>query len=430
VIFVKNIMLLISTIRQNASEIIKRLAIRGIQAESTINQIIQLDDELRSIKTEMEKVQFDSNQLAARVGQLMKEGKVAEGNEVKQQSTIFKEKIKEFNTQVEQTEFKLKELLVTLPNTPDLSVPTGRDANDNLEVGLYGEKKKFDFNTIPHWELASKYDIIDFELGVKITGAGFPVYKGKGAILQRALIQFFLNEAGKAGYTEIQPPLVVNAASGFGTGQLPDKEGQMYYIQEDELYLIPTAEVPITNIYRDVILNENALPIKNCGYTPCFRREAGSYGAHVRGLNRLHQFDKVEIVQIAHPDKSYGILEDMSAYVQSLLQKLGLHYRVLLLCGGDMGFASAKTYDMEVWSPAQEMWLECSSVSNFETFQTNRLKCRFKNTDGKTVLAHSLNGSALALPRIVAAILETYQTPDGIVVPEVLQPYTGFNLIN
>lgn len=423
-------MLLISTIRQNASEIIKRLAIRGIQAESTINQIIQLDDELRSIKTEMEKVQFDSNQLAARVGQLMKEGKVAEGNEVKQQSTIFKEKIKEFNTQVEQTEFKLKELLVTLPNTPDLSVPTGRDANDNLEVGLYGEKKKFDFNTIPHWELASKYDIIDFELGVKITGAGFPVYKGKGAILQRALIQFFLNEAGKAGYTEIQPPLVVNAASGFGTGQLPDKEGQMYYIQEDELYLIPTAEVPITNIYRDVILNENALPIKNCGYTPCFRREAGSYGAHVRGLNRLHQFDKVEIVQIAHPDKSYGILEDMSAYVQSLLQKLGLHYRVLLLCGGDMGFASAKTYDMEVWSPAQEMWLECSSVSNFETFQTNRLKCRFKNTDGKTVLAHSLNGSALALPRIVAAILETYQTPDGIVVPEVLQPYTGFNLIN
>ncbi len=423
-------MLLISAIRQNASEIIKRLAIRGIQAESTINQIIQLDDELRSIKTEMEKVQFDSNQLAARVGQLMKEGKIAEGNEVKQQSTIFKEQIKEFNTQVEQTELKLKELLVTLPNTPDFSVPTGRDANDNLEVGLYGEKKKFDFNTIPHWELASKYDIIDFELGVKITGAGFPVYKGKGAILQRALIQFFLNEAGKAGYTEIQPPLVVNAASGFGTGQLPDKEGQMYYIQEDELYLIPTAEVPITNIYRDVILNENALPIKNCGYTPCFRREAGSYGAHVRGLNRLHQFDKVEIVQIAHPDKSYGILEDMSTYVQSLLQKLGLHYRVLLLCGGDMGFASAKTYDMEVWSPAQEMWLECSSVSNFETFQTNRLKCRFKNTDGKTVLAHSLNGSALALPRIVAAILETYQTPQGIVVPEVLQPYTRFNLIN
>ena len=423
-------MLLISAIRQNASEIIKRLAIRGIQAESTINQIIQLDDELRSIKTEMEKVQFDSNQLAARVGQLMKEGKIAEGNEVKQQSTLFKEQIKEFSAQVESTEIKLKDLLVTLPNTPDLSVPTGRDANDNIEVGLYGEKKKFDFNTIPHWELASKYDIIDFELGVKITGAGFPVYKGKGAILQRALIQFFLNEAGKAGYTEIQPPLVVNAASGFGTGQLPDKEGQMYYIQEDELYLIPTAEVPITNIYRDVILNENALPIKNCGYTPCFRREAGSYGAHVRGLNRLHQFDKVEIVQIAHPDKSYGILEDMSTYVQSLLQKLGLHYRVLLLCGGDMGFASAKTYDMEVWSPAQEMWLECSSVSNFETFQTNRLKCRFKNTDGKTVLAHSLNGSALALPRIVAAILETYQTPEGIVVPEVLQPYTGFNLIN
>lgn len=423
-------MLLISSIRQNATEIIQRLAIRGLQAESTVNQILQLDDELRSLKTEMEKVQFESNQLATRVGQLMKEGKIAEGNELKQESANFKEKIRDYSAQVESTEIKLKDLLVTLPNTPDFSVPTGKDLNDNVQVDLVGEKTTFNFTALPHWELAAKYDIIDFELGVKITGAGFPVYKGKGAILQRALIQFFLNEAGKAGYTEIQPPLVVNAASGFGTGQLPDKEGQMYYIQEDELYLIPTAEVPITNIYRDVILNENALPIKNCGYTPCFRREAGSYGAHVRGLNRLHQFDKVEIVQIAHPDKSYGILEDMSTYVQSLLQKLGLHYRVLLLCGGDMGFASAKTYDMEVWSPAQEMWLECSSVSNFETFQTNRLKCRFKNADGKTVLAHSLNGSALALPRIVAAILETYQTADGIVVPDVLQPYTGFNLIN
>jgi seryl-tRNA synthetase len=283
---------------------------------------------------------------------------------------------------------------------------------------------------MPHWELARKYDLIDFELGVKIAGAGFPVYKGKGARLQRALIQFFLNEAGNAGYLEIQPPIVVNEASGFGTGQLPDKEGQMYFIGEDQLYLIPTAEVPITNMYRDVILQDAELPIKNCGYTPCFRREAGSYGAHVRGLNRLHQFDKVEIVQIVKPDQSYAVLEDMSQYVQSLLQKLGLHYRVLLLCGGDMGFASAKTYDMEVWSAAQEKWLEVSSVSNFEAFQTNRLKCRYRTESGKTELAHSLNGSALALPRIVAALLENNQTEEGIRVPEVLQPYTGFSIID
>jgi seryl-tRNA synthetase len=283
---------------------------------------------------------------------------------------------------------------------------------------------------MPHWELARKYDLIDFELGVKIAGAGFPVYKGKGARLQRALIQFFLNEAGNAGYLEIQPPIVVNEASGFGTGQLPDKEGQMYFIGEDQVYLIPTAEVPITNMYRDVILQDAELPIKNCGYTPCFRREAGSYGAHVRGLNRLHQFDKVEIVQIVKPDQSYAVLEDMSQYVQSLLQKLGLHYRVLLLCGGDMGFASAKTYDMEVWSAAQEKWLEVSSVSNFEAFQTNRLKCRYRTESGKTELAHSLNGSALALPRIVAALLENNQTEEGIRVPEVLQPYTGFSIID
>jgi seryl-tRNA synthetase len=311
-----------------------------------------------------------------------------------------------------------------------LDVPVGKSAEDNKTVFEFGNKPNLEESALPHWELAKKYNIIDFELGVKITGAGFPVYKGKGAIFQRALIQFFLNEANAAGYMEIQPPLMVNADSGYGTGQLPDKEGQMYHSTVDDLYLIPTAEVPITNLYRDVILEEKQLPIKNAGYTPCFRREAGSYGAHVRGLNRLHQFDKVEIVQIVKPTESNQTLEVMSNYVQSLLQKLGLHYRVLLLCGGDMGFTSAKTYDMEVWSGAQEKWLECSSVSNFETFQTNRLKCRFRNSDGKTELAHSLNGSALALPRIVAALLENYQTPNGIVVPSVLVPYTGFDIIN
>jgi seryl-tRNA synthetase len=320
--------------------------------------------------------------------------------------------------------------LVTIPNTPDRTVPKGKSADDNKMEGVFGEMPVLPEGSLPHWELAKKYDLIDFDLGVKIAGAGFPVYKGKGAIFQRALIQFFLNEAGKKGYTEIQAPLLVNAQSGFGTGQLPDKEGQMYYVGEDDLYLIPTAEVPVTNIFRDELFKSEDLPIKYCGYTPCFRREAGSYGAHVRGLNRLHQFDKVEIVQLVHPDTSYQVLEDMSAYVQSLLEKLGLHYRVLLLCGGDMGFTSAKTYDMEVWSPAQAMWLECSSVSNFETYQTNRLKCRFKDDQGKSQLPHSLNGSALALPRIVASLLETYQTPEGIIVPEVLRVYTGFDIIS
>ncbi|NBP06581.1 MAG: serine--tRNA ligase, partial [Bacteroidetes bacterium] len=332
-------------------------------------------------------------------------------------------------TDVETLEARVKELIISLPNTPHESVPYGKSAEDNHTVLTWGSMPSLPENALPHWDLAAKYDIIDFELGVKIAGAGFPVYKGKGAILQRALIQFFLNEANKAGYTEVQPPIVVNADSGFGTGQLPDKEGQMYYAPLDDLYLIPTAEVPITNMYRDVILDESALPVKNAGYTPCFRREAGSYGAHVRGLNRLHQFDKVEIVQIVKPENSYQVLEDMSAYVQGLLQKLGLHYRVLLLCGGDMGFASAKTYDMEVWSGAQNRWLECSSVSNFETFQTHRLKCRYRNAAGKTEQAHSLNGSALALPRIVAALLENNQSAEGIRVPEVLIPYTGFDII-
>ena len=309
-------------------------------------------------------------------------------------------------------------------------MPPGKSETDNKTILEWGDMPALHAGAKPHWELAADYDIVDFELGVKITGAGFPVYKGKGARLQRALINFFLDQATDAGYREILPPLMVNEASGIGTGQLPDKEDQMYYVAKDDLYLIPTAEVPVTNIYRDVILNESDLPIKNTAYTPCFRREAGSYGAHVRGLNRLHQFDKVEIVQITKPEDSTQTLEDMSQYVQGLLQQLGLKYRVLLLCGGDTGFASSKTYDMEVWSAAQERWLECSSVSNFETFQTNRLKCRYKNSEGKNQLAHSLNGSALALPRILAALLENFQTPEGIIVPEVLRPYTRFDIVN
>lgn len=423
-------MLLISNIRQNKDEIISRLAIRGIDAAGVINDILSLDEQSRQARTAMEQNQALGNQLSAKVGALFKEGKKEEADAIRSESVRLKEELKTLEKVVEEKEEELKNLIITLPNTPNFSVPHGKDADDNFVVLEHGSKVNLPEGALPHWELASKYDIIDFELGVKITGAGFPVYKGKGAIFQRALIQFFLNEAGAQGYMEIQPPLMVNADSGYGTGQLPDKEGQMYHSTVDDLYLIPTAEVPVTNIYRNVILNEAQLPVRNCAYTPCFRREAGSYGAHVRGLNRLHQFDKVEIVQIVKPENSYAVLEDMSAYVQSLLQKLGLHYRVLLLCGGDMGFTSAKTYDMEVWSPAQEKWLECSSVSNFETFQTNRLKCRYKNSEGKTELAHSLNGSALALPRIVAALLEANQTPEGIVVPEVLRKYTGFDMIN
>lgn len=423
-------MLSIQDIRQNSDDIVKRLTKRGLDVKDAIDNILLLDNDSRSIRTELEQTQSESNQAASQIGQLMREGKKEEAEQIKAKTSVWKQSIKELQAKVDEKETELQKAILGLPNTPHDSVPSGKDSEDNLEVLLHGDKSKIHEGALPHWELAKKYDIIDFDLGVKVTGAGFPVYKGKGAILQRALVQFFLNEAGKAGYTEIQPPLMVNEASGYGTGQLPDKEGQMYHVGIDDLYLIPTAEVPITNMFRDEILSENQLPVKSCGYTPCFRREAGSYGAHVRGLNRLHQFDKVEIVQIVHPDKSYDVLEEMSTYVQSLLQKLGLHYRVLLLCGGDMGFTSSKTYDMEVWSPAQEMWLECSSVSNFEDFQTRRLKCRFKGEDKKSTLAHSLNGSALALPRIVAALLESYQTPEGILVPEVLQPYTGFALIN
>ncbi len=423
-------MLQIANIRKNAKEIAERLAIRGLDGEALMSSVLEMDERNRSKRTEMESLQAKGNQITSQIGELYKTGKKAEGDILKLQSVEIKDSLKQLESDVELLDQELTQLLLTIPNAPSVEVPKGKTPEDNKQVFLWGEMPKLYEGALPHWELAAKYDIIDFELGVKIAGAGFPVYKGKGAIFQRALIQFFLNEAGKAGYMEIQPPLMVNADSGYGTGQLPDKEGQMYHVGVDDLYLIPTAEVPITNLYRDVILQESQLPVKNAGHTPCFRREAGSYGAHVRGLNRLHQFDKIEIVQIVKPEGSYEVLEEMNQYVQGLLQKLGLHYRVLLLCGGDMGFTSAKTYDMEVWSAAQEKWLECSSVSNFETFQTTRLKCRFRNAEGKTELAHSLNGSALALPRIVASLLENYQTPEGIVVPEELVKYTGFTMIN
>lgn len=423
-------MLQIAQIRKNPQEVLDRLNIRGIDASDIVANILSMDESNRAKRTEMETLQARGNKLTSQIGDFYKLGSRNAGDLLKNESAQIKETLKTLETEVAEADSLMIQLLLTVPNTPSYEVPLGNTPEENQQVFLWGDMPKLHAEAQPHWDLAAKYDIIDFELGVKITGAGFPVYKGKGAIFQRALIQFFLNEAGKAGYTEMQVPYLVNAESGYGTGQLPDKEGQMYHSTVDDLYLIPTAEVPITNLYRNVILEESQLPIKNAGYTACFRREAGSYGAHVRGLNRLHQFDKVEIVQIVKPEGSYAVLEEMQNYVQGLLQKLGLHYRVLLLCGGDMGFTSAKTYDMEVWSAAQEKWLECSSVSNFETFQTNRLKCRFRNSEGKTELAHSLNGSALALPRIVAALLEKNQTPEGIIVPDVLVPYTGFNLIN
>ncbi|MGZ3885119.1 MAG: serine--tRNA ligase, partial [Bacteroidia bacterium] len=375
-------------------------------------------------------VKAEANTIAKQIGELMKSGKKEEAEKQKALTAELKQKEKALDELIRELQSEIDEHLYKVPNTPSTKVPAGKTPEDNEVMNEHGTKPELHAAAVPHWELAAKYNLIDFELGVKLTGAGFPVYKGKGARLQRALINYFLDKAMAAGYMEVQPPIMVNEASGFGTGQLPDKEGQMYFVGEDKLYLIPTAEVPITNIYRDVILKESELPVKNCGYTPCFRREAGSYGKDVRGLNRLHQFDKVEIVQIAHPDKSYETLEQMREYVAGLLQELELPYRTLKLCGGDMSFASALTYDMEVWSAAQKRWLEVSSVSNFETFQTNRLKCRFKGADGKMQLAHSLNGSALALPRIVASLLENNQTPEGIKIPKVLVPYTGFEMIN
>ena len=424
-------MLQINNIRENKEDVLKRLAIKNFKnAETIINDILELDKIRKTTQKQGDDLKAESNSCAKQIGDLMKSGKKEEGEALKIKTAELKNTEKLIDEQLTQIELKLHNLLVTVPNTPNLTVPVGKTPEDNEVILEYGEKPTLYSNAKPHWELTSKYNIIDFELGVKLTGAGFPVYKGKGARLQRALINFFLDRATSKGYNEVQPPILVNEESGYGTGQLPDKEGQMYHATIDNLYLIPTAEVPITNMYRDVILKETDLPIKNCGYTPCFRREAGSYGKDVRGLNRLHQFDKVEIVQIAHPNESYKILEDMRDYVASLLKELGLPFRILKLCGGDMSFSSALTYDLEVWSAAQLKWLEVSSVSNFETFQTNRLKCRYKDANGKTQLAHSLNGSALALPRIVAALLENNQSQEGIKIPEVLIPYCGFNSID
>lgn len=416
-------------VRENQSEIAERLNKRNLPGAQIVEQIISLDNARKEAQIAFDNKQSEYNQLSREIGELMKQGKKDEANQRREASIQMKELIKSLNDNMAQAEKELFNYLTTIPNAPHISVPTGKSAEDNLIVKTVGEFPKLDENALPHWELAAKYNLIDFELGVKVTGAGFPFYVNKGAKLQRALINFFLNEAEKAGYTEYQAPLMVNADSGFGTGQLPDKEGQMYHATIDDLYLIPTAEVPLTNIYRDVILQEAQLPIKLTGYTPCFRREAGSYGKDVRGLNRLHQFDKVEIVQIAHPDKSYEILEEMVEHVGGLLSQLGLPYRLLKLCGGDMGFASALTYDFETYSAAQGRWLEVSSTSCFETYQANRLKLRFKDAEGKTRLAHTLNGSALALPRIVATLLENNQTPEGIKIPECLVPYTGFDMI-
>lgn len=423
-------MLQMQFIRENRDHVVERLAVRNFSNLNLVDEVIALDEERRAVQASSDALQAEANQSAKLVGELMRQGKKDEAEAAKATATGNKQQIKELGDRQTEIEQQLQEKLVQLPNLPHSSVPRGVGADDNEVVLEFGDKPALDAKALPHWELATKYDIIDFELGVKLTGAGFPVYKGKGARLQRAMINFFLDRALEAGYKEVQPPVLINEASGFGTGQLPDKEGQMYHVGEDDLYLIPTAEVPVTNLYRDVIVKEEDFPIKHTAYTPCFRREAGSYGAHVRGLNRLHQFDKVEVVQIVHPEHSYQVLEEMSLYVQSLLQALELPYRVLRLCGGDMGFTSALTYDMEVWSAAQERWLEVSSVSNFETYQSNRLKVRFKGADGKMQLAHTLNGSALALPRILASILENNQTADGrIRIPKVLVPYTGFEWI-
>jgi len=423
-------MLQVNYIRENREKVLEGLSVRNFKHPELVDEIIKIDEERRQVQTSLDNLSAVANAAAKQIGELMRSGKKEEAEVLKAETTSNKEEHKNLSDQLTEVEATLYSLIVQLPNLPHHLVKTGSAAEDNEVVYEYGSPADLPESALPHWELTAKYDIIDFELGTKITGAGFPVYKGKGARLQRALINFFLDHATEKGYREMQVPHLVNEASGFGTGQLPDKEGQMYHAGVDNLYLIPTAEVPVTNLYRDVILKEEELPVKNTAYTPCFRREAGSYGAHVRGLNRLHQFDKVEIVQVVHPDKSYEVLEDMSAYVQSLLQKLGLHYRVLRLCGGDMGFTSAMTYDMEVWSAAQQRWLEVSSVSNFETYQSNRLKLRFKGASGKTQLAHTLNGSALALPRIVAAILENNQTEKGIKIPEALVKYTGFEYID
>ncbi|NBW28392.1 MAG: serine--tRNA ligase [Flavobacteriaceae bacterium] len=423
-------MLQIAFIRENQEKVIKALAKRNIDAKTTITEVVQLDEKRRATQVELDNILSESNKLSKDIGDLMKTGEKSKAAILKEKTVILKEKSKDLAEKADALANELLEKLYTLPNLPADIVPEGKTPEDNLTVFQEGKIPVLFEGALPHWELVKKYDIIDFELGNKITGAGFPVYKGKGAKLQRALISYFLDKNIDAGYKEYQVPHLVNEASAYGTGQLPDKDGQMYHDATDNLYLIPTAEVPITNLFRDVILSENELPVLATGYTPCFRREAGSYGAHVRGLNRLHQFDKVEIVRIEHPDKSYEALEGMVEHVKTILHELKLPYRILRLCGGDMGFTSALTYDFEVFSTAQDRWLEISSVSNFETFQANRLKLRFKDKDGKNQLAHTLNGSSLALPRVLAGILENYQTPEGIVIPEVLKKYTGFDLID
>lgn len=423
-------MLTLQQIKANPEDIIKRLAVKGFDGKEVIAQVIALDTRRRELQLKNDTQASELKKLAASIGALMKKGDKAEAEKAKETVAELKEGQKKIADELSETENKITELLLNVPNVPCAAVPEGRTAEDNVVEKTGGKMPDLPEDALPHWDLAKKYNLIDFDLGVKITGAGFPVYMGKGAKLQRALIQFFLDEASKAGYLEIEPPYVVNEASGYGTGQLPDKEGQMYHCNLDNLYLIPTAEVPVTNLYRDVIIPGDKLPVKNCAYSACFRREAGSYGKDVRGLNRLHQFDKVEIVRIEKPENSYAALEEMKDHVQGLLEKLGLPWHILRLCGGDMSFTSAITFDFEVFSAAQKRWLEVSSVSNFETYQANRLKCRYRTDDKKTALCHTLNGSALALPRIVAALLENNQTPEGIIVPECLRKYTGFDIID
>lgn len=423
-------MLTLKYIQEKPGEVIEKLAKRNFDAREIINSILKLLETRNQTQVQADNAKAEMNRLSKEIGILFKDEKIAEANQAKTRSVELKETIRQLNQIFTDIEIQVQNLLVLLPNTPNKEVPAGKGAEDNQIIRSGGRFPELTDDALPHWELAARYNLIDFELGVKLTGAGFPVYRGKGAQLQRALINFFLDEARSIGYEEVQPPLMVNEASGFGTGQLPDKEGQMYHVTEDNFYLIPTAEVPVTNIYRDVILDASELPVKNCAYSACFRREAGSYGKDVRGLNRLHQFDKVEIVQIAHPDNSYQVLEEMASYVESLVQKLEFPYRILRLCGGDMGFTSAMTYDFEVWSAAQKKWLEVSSVSNFESFQANRLKLRYRDEAGKKPqLAHTLNGSALALPRIVAALLENNQFEGGIKIPVALQKWCGFEKI-
>ena len=422
-------MLQIAVIRENQEKVITALAKKHMDARAIVEEIVQLDENRRNTQVELDNTLSESNRLSKDIGDMMKNGEKAKAEILKLKTVSLREQGKELSEKLEVFANELTQKMYLLPNMPADIVPEGKTPEENLNVFEEGAIPVLHEGALPHWELVKKYDIIDFELGVKITGAGFPVYKGKGARLQRALISYFLDKNTDAGYLEYQVPHLVNEASAYGTGQLPDKEGQMYHDATDDLYLIPTAEVPVTNIFRDVILNESDLPVMCTGYTPCFRREAGSYGAHVRGLNRLHQFDKVEIVRVEHPDKSYEALDGMVEHVKNIMRELKLPFRILRLCGGDMGFASALTYDFEVYSTAQDRWLEISSVSNFETYQANRLKLRFKDKDGKNQLAHTLNGSSLALPRVLAGILENYQTPEGIVIPEVLRKYTGFDII-